>query len=89
MSEDGKTLYLAVVNRHKDEAVNCRFEIIGASPALQGKQFLLTAPSVDAKNDFDRPNAIQIQESPVSGIHSMFSREFPAHSVTIVEAAVP
>ena len=85
MSADGKKLFLAVVNRHKEEAINCRFEIIGATPAGQGKQFVLNAESVEAKNDFDRPSAIQIQESSAEGVHNFFSRDFPAHSATIVE----
>jgi alpha-N-arabinofuranosidase len=89
MSADSKKIFLAVVNRHKDEAMNCRFELIGASPQGQAKMYVLTADKLDMKNTFEDPKAVQIQESTVGGIHTIFSRDFPPHSATILELTLP
>lgn len=84
LSEDGRTLYLAVINRHPEQAITARIQIEGWVPRPAGKAVFLAAEHYMTENTFEQPDRVSIREQPLEAAASM-TRAFPPHSVTILE----
>jgi len=84
-SEDGKTLYLAVVNRHRTDDIEAEVVINGADLEGSAEVYELNGPDALARNSFDDPNRVSVASLGTERISNRFLRVFPAHSVTVLE----
>jgi alpha-L-arabinofuranosidase len=87
LSEDGSTLYLAVVNRSEADDVATSIRIGGWSPrsGTEARAYELNGKSKVAANSYGGTQNVNIQERPFPPGGSPFSYRFPAHSVTVLE----
>ena len=88
VSEDGGTLYVATVNRHRDRDVECRLTLDGFAPQPGTTVFELNGPDPMAHAEIGQPDRVKIEERTLQDIGPDFRYVFPAHSVTIIEMAV-
>ena len=86
-SRDGNTLYLAVVNTHRDKDVECLMELRGCSPQKTGQVFELNAEDVDAFNDKDNKEHVRVVEKHGIDVAQSLTYTFPAHSATVIQIA--
>jgi alpha-N-arabinofuranosidase len=82
-SSDGRTVTLALVNRHPDSPLACRLVLKGLAPGVQVISAVLAGDSPDAFNDVAHPERVV----PVVSRPSRFagSIELPPHSVSVVK----
>jgi len=85
VSDDGRTLFLAVINRHDAEPITARIQVDGWTPNPAGKAVWLEAAHYMTENTFEQPDRITIRERPLDGAAPSMSYRFPPHSVTILE----
>jgi alpha-N-arabinofuranosidase len=85
LSEKRGKLYIATVNRHKEQDIKCQIELKGFTPRWEGKVHELNAHNVSSANDFDSPDNVKIIEKNISTAAKRFNYTFPAHSVTVLE----
>jgi alpha-N-arabinofuranosidase len=85
LSEDGKTLYLAVINLHDAQAIPAKIDIQGWAPKPAGKVIWLEADHYMTENTFEQPERIRIKERALAEAGRSFVYQYPAHSVTILE----
>lgn len=83
ISEDGKRLYIGVVNYKKEEEIRCPVKVEGLG-RKEAKAFILTGPSVDAKNTMERPNVVDITVENLT-VDSEFVYTFRPFSCTVIE----
>ncbi len=85
VDEEGRLLYLAVVNRHRHEEARVEVEIGGVTAQLEGAGYQLNGPSALSGNSITNPDVVQVQ--PVAGYlaGNRFVYTFPAHSATVLE----
>ncbi len=78
-SQDRRQLVVFLVNRYLDQplAVDLAFE--GVEPVSSGRLRQLAADSPFARNDFEHPERLRIEERPVSSLARL---ELPPHSVS-------
>ena len=88
VSGDGKTLYLAVINVHRDRDMECLVELRGCSPQGTGRVFELNAEDVRAYNDRDNKENVRVTEKSGVEIAQSFTYMFPAHSATVIQIAI-
>jgi alpha-N-arabinofuranosidase len=86
-SKDGKTLYLAVVNAHRDKDMECLIELRGCSPQETGRVFELNAEDVNVSNDRDNKENVSVVEKQSIQIAQNFTYTFPAHSATVIQVS--
>jgi alpha-L-arabinofuranosidase len=80
---DGKTIFIKAVNTNRTSSLLTTITIQGAVPAARAEIKTLTAPSLNASNDFARPNAVSVQTRTVpSG--PRFNVTLPQHSVSVI-----
>jgi len=82
LGDDGKILYLSVVNRHKDENVEVPIEVEGARIEFV-RGWEVNGPDVHAVNTFAEPDLVTATELSCEGEVKAYS--FPAHSHTVLE----
>jgi alpha-N-arabinofuranosidase len=85
LSEDGRTLYLAVINLHDSEAIPAKIAIQDWAPQSTGRLIWLDAEHYMTENTFEHPERIRIREKALEEAGRSFVYRFPAHSVTILE----
>jgi alpha-N-arabinofuranosidase len=81
-------LVIAVVNRHKDEAINT--DIISQEGNFKGEfeVYEVNGPDVKSSNDFDRTDVKTVlKEAIKTGDHS-FTYSFPPHSLTLLKGKI-
>ncbi len=81
-------LYIAAVNYHKEEEIECPIFLEGFSPSTQAKVYELSGPDVMATNDFDNPERVKIKTGRIKNAGSKFNYSFPPHSCTVIELNV-
>ena len=85
LSNDGKTLYLAVINLHAEKRVKTEisFDKYGFSSTVK----LCEQHDEDymTENTFENPNRLQITEAELKNVTNNFTYTFKPHSVTIME----
>ncbi len=82
ISEDGKTLYLVVVNYNKDDVIRCPIEIKGCAKK-NADVYVLTGPSIKARNTLDNTTVDITKETAIVGEQFVFN--FEPHSCTVIE----
>jgi alpha-N-arabinofuranosidase len=80
-SDDGRELAVFLVNRYLDQplAVDLTFQGIELPPSGRLRQ--LTAESPFARNTFEQPDRLRIQDRPASSVSRL---ELPPHSVSVL-----
>jgi alpha-N-arabinofuranosidase len=86
-NSEGSQLCLAVINRHKDEAMEVEIDLGGFQPKKKANTFEINGPDVGAKNSFEEPDNVGVEEKDIFGAASEFAYTFPAHSITLVQLA--
>jgi len=74
--KEGK-LYLATVNRHRDQDIECHITLDGFTPNKEAKIFELNGPNIRVCNG--------IKENVTKDIAKDFTHTFPAHSARVIE----
>jgi alpha-N-arabinofuranosidase len=87
LSADGRTLYLAVINRSEDQDLSAAIRVSGYNVALGDsvRVFELNGKDKVAANPFGSSENVNIREKALRVERLPFSYRFPAHSVTILE----
>ena len=82
--QNGKTLHLALLNRHEIHSIRCTIELRNFDSPRQCTFQELTARNVTAKNDFLCPNNVRITGGSIGLDGNPFIYTVPPHSVTIL-----
>jgi alpha-N-arabinofuranosidase len=87
LSADGRTLYLAVINRSEDQDVSTTMRLAGwkLEPQTTLRIFELNGKDKVAANPFGSSENVNIQQKSLRVERLPFSYRFPAHSVTVLE----
>lgn len=87
MSEDKRTLYIAVVNRSEDHPVDTKIRVKGWTPGASSpaRVFEINGKDKNAANPFGSSENVNIQEKSWTFTGTEGSYRFPAHSVTVLE----
>ena len=88
LDEENNRLSISVINRHKEQDIECQIELQGFKPQQGGQVYELNAEAVTSANDFDSPNHVRISEKTFICTltdQQRFSYTFPAHSATILK----
>jgi alpha-L-arabinofuranosidase len=83
--EGGRTLCLAVVNRHKDEGVECQIRLDGFSVGDTAAVFELTGGGPKARNTVQEPEAVCVRTLPPVRPSTNFVHTFAPRSATVIE----
>lgn len=86
--EGGRTLCLAVVNRHRDEPVECRIRLDGFSARDSASVFELSGNSPGARNTVDDPEAVAVKTRPAVKPGADFVHTFAPRSATVIEIPI-
>lgn len=82
---DGRTLTLAVVNRHPTAEIVVDVVLEGFSPQSSCEVYEVNGPSLDSTNTFEHPNDVTVKQRQASGISANFRQAFAAHSLTVLK----
>ena len=88
LNKNKDKLYVAAVNFHKEEDIECSISIEGFSPERTARVYELNGSDVMAVNDFDNPEGVRITDKIIKNVSNKFSYIFSAHSATIIEFKV-
>jgi alpha-N-arabinofuranosidase len=91
LSADGRTVYLAVINRNEDQELSATIRIRGWNLASGGPLhvFELNGKNKVAANPFGSSANVNIRERSLPVGPLPVSYKFPAHSVTVLEIGGP
>jgi alpha-N-arabinofuranosidase len=83
-SQDGRTLYLSVINYHPDEALAAHIDL-GQPPALPGSATVveLNGEDTHTPNSFQQPDVTHLTARTIAWPFESY--HFPAHSATVFE----
>ena len=87
LSEDRRTLYLAVVNRAEATDIKTRISLSGWTGGGVAHAWELNGPDKVAANPFGSANVVNIHDKAVTLKPGALTYNFPAHSITILELA--
>ncbi|MBI4833017.1 MAG: alpha-N-arabinofuranosidase [Candidatus Lindowbacteria bacterium] len=82
---DANQLVLAVINRHKEEAVATEIHLGGFRPRRHAAIYEINGRAAEAENSFVEPDNVKTVQKPLSNASDAFTYSFPAHSVTLLE----
>lgn len=82
-SQDGKKVFLMVINRHLDAALAAEVDLAGFAPR-RARAWALTGPGVEATNESD-PGCVSVRERDLGPVRNGFVVEFAPHSMTAIE----
>jgi alpha-N-arabinofuranosidase len=85
LSADGKTLYLAVINRHIAQSIKTKIVLDKWNFLSEVKFAEFYDDDYMAENTFENPNRLAIKEAELTGLANPFTYVFKPHSVTIFE----
>jgi alpha-N-arabinofuranosidase len=85
LSDDEKTLYVAVINLHISKTIETELTIKDWKPKLTGKLIWLDGEHFMIENTFDNSEIISIKEKEIKYGKDKIRFHFPKHSVTIFE----
>ncbi len=80
-SEDGGETALFLVNRYMDEPLRVSLSFEGMAAPARGRLRQLAADSPFARNSFEHPDRLRIQELPLPSVSQI---ELPPHSVSAI-----
>jgi alpha-N-arabinofuranosidase len=84
-SEDGKKLYVAIINLHADKTVETKISFDKWDFAPDVKSSELYDDDYMTENTFENPNRLTITEDVLKNVNNNFSYNFKPHSVTVME----
>jgi len=84
ITEDRKTLYLHVVNKHETESMELKMSFRGFKPK-KGSAQQVAGDSPNDRNTFDNPNKVKIEKASVKVEKGECVVELNPHSITIVK----
>ena len=85
MDKEGTQLALAVINRHKDEALEAEISLGEFQPEEKTAVYEINGLEPSVRNSFEEPENVTIEEKDFSGAASEFTYTFPAHSITLLK----
>jgi alpha-N-arabinofuranosidase len=88
IDEQRGKLYIATINRHKDQNIRGDVDLRDLDVNKTGIVRELNAPDVTTANDFDSPNEVAVREHSVTVVGPRFEYVFPAHSATLIELSL-
>jgi alpha-N-arabinofuranosidase len=86
-SSDGRKLTVAVVNRHRDAAIEAKVRLLDAGCA-RGTAFVVNGPDPGAKNSFAQPDNVGVVHAAVEMRGGELRHCFAPHSVTVIALSV-
>jgi len=84
-SADGRTLVLTLVNRHLEEAIECRISLRGEGRIDGGLHQQLTADDIRAANSAADPERVRPTRAPFPAAGTTVAVTLPPHSVTALQ----
>ena len=84
LSEDGRTLYVMVVNKDLKRAIKTDIRFTALPAAKEGHAWILRGPKIDSTNEVD-PDTVGLLEKPFMISDDSFQFSFPSHSMTAIE----
>jgi alpha-N-arabinofuranosidase len=82
VTEDGRELAVFLINRHIVEPLDITVAIEGALRSPSNRRLrLLSGDSPFARNDFEHPQRLRIEDQPVAAIGNRLTVKLPPHSV--------
>ncbi len=85
LTEKEDTLYIAVINYHKEKEIDCPVVLNGFSSSNEAKIYEFNGPDVMAANNFENPEKVKIKTGMIKNAGYRFTYTFPSHSCTIIE----
>lgn len=80
-----RKLYLSMVNRHREDALEIKVDISEATVSSRGRVHLLYHDDPMAKNSPADPDNVRTRSESVDGVASHFTWELKPHSYAILE----
>ncbi len=80
-----RRLYLSLVNRHRDDALEVGIDIPDAKVRSDGAAFVLHHDDPMAMNTPAAPDNVRVASTTAAGCGAHFVRALPPHSYTILE----
>jgi len=84
ITEDGKTIYLHIINRHETEASEMEVSFRRFTPKKASQQYV-AGETVEDRNTLDDPENVEIQKTSVEINGEKVLLNLPAHSVNLVK----
>ena len=85
LSEDGRTLFVAVINRNERDSLDATIDLKGWRAGRTVRAFELNGQDRDAANPFGAATNVNIRENSVPMERVPLTYRFPEHSVTVLE----
>ncbi len=85
LDEGQSKLFISVVNRHKDEAVEAGVEVGPAALGSEGRAHVITGEAPSVTNSFHEPANVALHSEPFEVPSGQFRYTFPACSISILE----
>ncbi len=85
LSDDRRTLSLAVVNRHERQPLAARLVVTGAQVQPHAKVFEISGPGPRVKNSFTNPEQVKTTSRDWLEAGNEAVYEFPAHAVSLLK----
>jgi alpha-L-arabinofuranosidase len=85
LSEDGRTLFLAVINRNERDSLDATIDLRGWRAGRTVRAFELNGQDRDAANPFGAATNVNIRENSVPIERVPLTYRFPGHSATVLE----
>ncbi len=82
------TLFITVVNKHKDNSLDTQIILEGFNPHKVAQIYELTHENVLAYNDIHCPDEVKVNQKQIHTAGEQFDYQFPAHSLTVIEIKV-
>ena len=87
-SADTKSVYIKLVNTHLTNALPVTVHLSNAQAISSAELHTLSAPSLQAVNGFNTPDAVKITSATLAA-DAPLSFEMPRHSVSVLKVQVP
>jgi len=84
LTEDRKTIYLHIVNRHETEASEMEISLRRFTPKKASQQYV-AGRTVEDRNTLDNPENVKIQKASVEIKGEKILFNLPAHSVNLIK----
>ena len=84
---DGE-LMISVINRSPDDDITAELRISGSLSATTAAVEEVNGPDWKSANSFAQPEAVAVREGSIEEFASGMQYRFPAHSVTVITAAI-
>ena len=84
ITEDGKTVYLHIVNRHETEASDMEISFRKFKPR-RASHLYIAGETIEDRNTLDNPKNVRIQKASVKIERGKLLLDLPAHSVNAIK----